>query len=182
MSIREWYGSDKEYNQSSLVAQALDKFLKLYSEAMKAYIGFPEAESLTELYKAAKIYRRDSLNPLFIKWMKEKAIPYFRDELLEMDFEENMTMVYQIEYIEYILSEEMEYFNSQGSDKDTIRSCLVDMASWMPERIEDSYSLNEDVKFVEELKVAYIDNSENDEMFAEDFVDVSHEALETEFK
>jgi hypothetical protein len=141
--IRKWFGSEREYNEESLVAQEFDIFLKLYAEGIKLYAQTPEASSLLEVYEQAKINKAKKVNSLFVDWIKESAIPYFKNDLLVKDFKESTMLVNQIKYIEYILDDSIQYVlnesNNKDEDIDVVRIHLVDMVEWMPERIENSY-------------------------------------------
>lgn len=136
MSIRKWFGCHVEYNQSSSVSKALDELLVMYSEAVMKYLEIPDAQSLIDLIDRVPRIDLDIEKLMFLEWIQEEAFPYFNNNLLVRELVDTSHLKEQIEYVKFTLDQEMDF-----EYPDNVRSCLVDIVSFMPERIENAISI-----------------------------------------
>jgi hypothetical protein len=127
MKIREWFGFNEEYNETTEINICVDNLLDLYSKALMKYFSF-QSESIDTIMKLDPEHM-DKGQVLFKQWLFDKGYPYLK-ELSGAKLPNDQQLISKIEYDKYILEEEMDF-----EYPEEVRSSLIGIVCALPEYI-----------------------------------------------
>lgn len=128
MNIREWFGSDTEYDSTSDINICIDGLLELSARAIMGYFSIHDASN----YQVILNVKKEGLEKgqqLFLNWLAEKGFPYFK-ELAAKDLPNDGQLISKLEYDKYMLEEELDF-----QFLDDLRSVIISIVNDVPEYI-----------------------------------------------
>lgn len=110
MNIREWFGSQSQYNKSTDFNQNLDNLLNLYMKAVTQYFKLKSTNNVQDMIESLKSHQFSQTDNLFINWLISKGFPSMRDLANMQNVESNEeSIIGEINYQLFILQEEMDF-------------------------------------------------------------------------
>lgn len=109
--------------------QAVNRYLSLYQKALCQYFQ-TEANHIEELVQKAKKKNLSKGESLFLGYIEEKMIPFFRI-YLNIPYPNNDQFVAKVDYDFYILNEEVQDY----SRPECVRSSLISFVNDFPEYV-----------------------------------------------
>ncbi|WP_241669610.1 hypothetical protein [Bacillus cereus] len=129
MNIREWFGYNNKFTETTESDKYLDKLFVLYADALKQYFSVEDASDFNELIHNAKRNDLSRGQQLFLNWIQEKGQPQIL-RFVSKTVPNDKTLIATLDYEIYMLESEMDFDYPED-----IVSSLMSITDLLPEII-----------------------------------------------
>jgi len=135
LDIRIWWGGN-ELRDKTPSDSTIDKLLTLYKNALEQYFSIDGTRNVHEFMKLVAQQVNYHHHERFVKWLQEDGIPFIQ-HVTKYSFPEHQDFISEMEFECFNLEDEMQY-----EDNSELRSCLINIVSYMPDRLQKSFGSN----------------------------------------